>query len=79
MWAVQTLKHKPTDASRLALRTKRLRDPIYRDVVAPFGCQRRDYLNSCHFSNAIDKFGVKFNRHHHSTKRATGFHALMLR
>ena len=34
-------------------------DGIYRDVVAPFGCQRRDYLLACGFSNSIEKYGVK--------------------
>jgi hypothetical protein len=34
-------------------------DGIYKDVVAPFGCQRRDYLLACGFSNLIEKHGIK--------------------
>jgi hypothetical protein len=38
---------------------KTRRDGVFRDTVALFNCQRRDYLGCCAFSNSIEKFGVK--------------------
>jgi hypothetical protein len=38
---------------------KWLRDPIYRDTVAPFNCRTAYYQSSCRFSNEVARFGVQ--------------------
>lgn len=55
--AMQALmQRKPAD---LAARARWQGDQIYRDVVAPFGVRRTDYLNCAGFSNEVAKAGVK--------------------
>jgi hypothetical protein len=53
---MEALKQRPI--RELTKRYGKVIDGIYRDTVAPFGCQRTDYLNCCRFSNEIQKAGV---------------------
>ena len=59
MRAVQTLKQRPAAASFFAAQTRWQGDHIYRDVIAPFGCQKSYYTSSCRFSNTVRAYGVE--------------------
>jgi hypothetical protein len=55
---MQVLKQAPVREVRLLNRVGN-DSRIHRDVVQPFNCQRRDFLNCCRFSNTIEQLGVK--------------------